>query len=61
MKTIWLTHDLIHDMVQKYNNPPEPKPADNGGAQNGAIRALIASARARSSRALDSRNNGGVR
>ncbi len=55
-----LTHQMIHDMVQKYNNPPEAKPADNGGAQNGAIRALIASARVRNSQALARRNNGGA-
>ncbi len=55
-----LTHDMIHDMVQKYNNPPEAKPVNSGDVQSQALRALIASARTRNSQALARRNNGGA-
>lgn len=56
-----LTHDMVHEMVQRYNGPEKSKPANgNGSAQSEAIRALISQARARNSRALASRNNGGA-
>ena len=55
-----LTHDMAHEMVERNIHPDKTKAAGDGNAQSGAIRALIASARARNSRVLGRRNNGGA-
>ena len=55
-----LTHTMVNDELLALVHPEEPKAAGNGSAQSEAIRALIGQARARNSRALASRNNGGA-